>query len=164
MGGLGSDRYSSFAVIVPYLTVAALKRRRRARRLLIGPPERRIAASWDEMIDRYSELGLEVPKRSTRLQVSQAIESQATEQCLMVPTGGFVSLANIVDTAVFSSQVVTDGTVEQAWRQTDAATKASLDSAGWLRRRIASFRYRRQTQADAGSAMARPRRSSRAST
>ena len=138
------------AVMGPLLIVAALKRRRRARRLLIGPPERRIAASWDEMIDRYSELGLGVPKRSTRAQVSQAIESQATEQCLTVPIEGFVSLATIVDTAVFSSQVVTDDAVEQAWRQTDAATKASLASAGWLRRRVASFRYRRQTQDQRG--------------
>ena len=150
------------AYFVPYLIIAALKRRRRTQRLAVGSPDRRVAGSWDELVDRYSELGLEVPKRATRLQVSSAIGSQAIEQGLTVPYGGFVSLADAVDTAVFSSHIVTDETIEETWRRTVAATEASLASAGWLRRRIASFRYRRQTRQQHGPERHARRASARA--
>jgi hypothetical protein len=139
------------AYFVPFLVIAAVKRRRRNRRRSSGPPDARAAGSWDELADRYGELGLEIPVRSTRSQVASAIESQGAEQGLALPEGGLRPLAVAVDTAVFGGADVSEQMIDRVWADGDAATATSLESAGWLRRRIASFRLRRHRAAKARS-------------
>ncbi len=135
------------AYLVPLLVIAALKRRRRRTRLTTGPPDRRVAGSWEELADRYGELGIDLPARSTRLQTAGAIERQAREQGLAVPEAGLAPIAASVDAAVFSAADVDDAAVEAAWREADATVAASYESAGWLRRRLAAFRVRRGPRA-----------------
>jgi transglutaminase-like putative cysteine protease len=128
---------------VPFLIIAALKRRRRSRRLTSGPPDLRAAGSWDELQDRYSELGIAIPARSTRVQAASVIDEQVSRENLSAPDGGFVPLAGRVDVAVFSGAPVSEETVSTLWQAADAATTESRASAGRLRRIIAAFRYRR---------------------
>lgn len=128
----------------PLLVIAGLKRRRRNHRFTAGSPDRRAAGSWDELEDRYGELGFELPSKATRLQTASALQSQGASQGLVMPESGFGGLATIVDTAVFSASDVDENAVDAVWRQTESATSASLSSAGWLRRRIASFRFHRR--------------------
>ncbi len=134
------------AYFIPFLIIAAIKRRRRRRRLNEGSNDLRVAGSWDELADRYAELGLELPTRATRRQVATAIETGARSEGLVVPDGGFLPLAETVDTAVFSAAAISDEQVVAAWEASDSATAASLESAGWLRRRIASFRLNRRVR------------------
>ncbi len=150
------------AYCVPYLIIAAIKRRRRRRRLTAGSNDLRVAGSFDELTDRYAELGLEIPPRATRQQVASAIEEQGRSEGLALPEGGFVPLANSVDTAVFSSADVGEEWVNAAWEACDSATAASLASAGWLRRRIASFRLSRRSRKRAARIRRRSARGSSA--
>lgn len=134
------------AYFIPFLVIAGVKRRRRRRRLTVGSNDRRVAGSWDELADRYAELGLELPGRATRKQQASAIELQGGLEGLALPHGGFDSLVREVDAAVFSSDEVSDTQVSSAWSASDSATAASLKSAGWMRRRIASFRLHRRSR------------------
>jgi transglutaminase-like putative cysteine protease len=132
------------AYFIPFLVIAAAKRRRRRSRLLGGTADRRVAGAWDELVDRYAELGVEVRPKSTRVQSAGDLEKSSREQGLALPEGGLSTLAATVDTAVFSSAAVDDDTVESTWTTADDAAAASFASAGWLRRRLAAFRYRRR--------------------
>jgi len=128
---------------VPLLVVAALKRRRRRRRESQGPPDRRAAGAWDELADGYAELGLTVPRNATRLQAAAVLEQQTRAQSLALPDEGLEPLARGVDAAVFDGSEVSDDRVSHAWTRADAALTEATRSAGWLRARLASFRYRR---------------------
>ncbi|GAA1443276.1 transglutaminase family protein [Leifsonia poae] len=128
---------------VPLLVIAALKRRRRRRRERVGAADRRAAGAWDELADGYAELGLTVPANATRRQAASAFERQAAAQNLRVPDAGLVPLAERIDGAVFDGSAVSDERVGDAWSRSDDAVREARRSAGWLRRRLASFRYRR---------------------
>ena len=133
------------AYFLPYLVIAAIKRRRRARRRGDGTGDRQAAGAWDELQDRFGELGIAVPPRATRIQAAAAIGAQAADEGLALPDDGLVPLATRVDTAVFAGGDVPDETVADLWQATDAASEASRASAGRLRRTIAAFRLRRAT-------------------
>jgi transglutaminase-like putative cysteine protease len=135
---------------VPLLIIAALKRRRRRRRQNVGPPDRRAAGAWDELIDEYTELGMSLPERATRRQTASAIDAQAAEQRLGVPEGGLDPLAQRVDEAVFASDSADQERVDVLWAEADAAFAAANADAGWLRQRIAAFRYHRRKKAALG--------------
>ena len=128
---------------VPLLIVGALKRRRRRVRETTGPPDRRAAGAWEELSDRYVELGLAVPPRSTRLQTARALEEQSASQGLTVPPSGLATLARHVDAAVFDGTEVGEERVERAWSTADEAVAAARSAAGPLRSRLAAFQYRR---------------------
>ncbi|MET4783029.1 transglutaminase domain-containing protein [Glaciihabitans sp. UYNi722] len=138
------------AYFVPFLIIAALKRKRRRQRFDTGPPDRRVAGSWDELTDSYAELGLELPRRATRTQTAEVLGTQARAQGLVVPETGFAPLAARVDSVVFGDSEPSEEVVGSIWELTDSTTSASLESAGWLRRRIASFRYRRTNDRKTG--------------
>ena len=133
-------------VVIPllaYLLPVLLKRRRRRRRRTPGPPDRRAAGAWDELLDGYAELGLTVPERTTRIQVATALEQQSVAQSLPVPDNGLRELAQHVDAAVFDGSVVTDDRVDRAWSAADDALAGATEAVGPLRARLSAFRYRR---------------------
>ncbi len=149
-------------ILIPLLIIATLKARRRRRRLTTGPPDRRAAGAWDELRDRYGELGLELPDRATRLQTARVIDDQTSAQSLTRPDGGFVPLADRVDVAVFAGRDVDQTTVDALWSDADTATENSRASAGRLRRIIAAYRYRRQRTAAAKKARTTARKTTAA--
>ncbi|QNE34528.1 transglutaminase family protein [Leifsonia shinshuensis] len=129
---------------VPLLIVAWLKRRRRRLRETTGPPDRRAAGAWEELSDRYGELGLVPPPRATRLQTAAALEQQSEAQGLTVPAAGLATLARHVDAAVFDGSDVSDERAAEAWTAADEAIAGAMTAAGRLRARLAAFRYRRR--------------------
>jgi hypothetical protein len=131
------------AYFVPLFIVWLLKRRRR-RRNELGPPDRQAAGAWDELTAGFSEFGMTIPKPATRLQTAEAVERQAREQDLAVPPGSLAVLAGRVDRAVFDAGDADDTTVKSVWTEADAILAGVRGGAGWLRRRIAAFRYRRR--------------------
>ena len=68
-------------VFLPMLVVALVKGARRRRRRS-GANDRRAAGAWEELVDRYAELGFEPPAQGTRLQSARALERQLAEQGL----------------------------------------------------------------------------------
>lgn len=136
------------AMLLPMLFVALAKRRRRRLRRR-GAADRRAAGAWEELIDRYGELGFEPPERASRLQTARELERQLEEQGLgsvRLADGGvrLASLAATVDRDVFGGADIEDGAVERRWSEADAAAAAVAAAAGRLRRLVARFRLRRR--------------------
>jgi transglutaminase-like putative cysteine protease len=140
-------------VFLPILAIAFAKRRRRRKRLR-GANDRRAAGAWDELIDRYAELGFEPPERGTRLQSARVLERQADEQGLGRSTTTaasdahhpdavrLASLAATIDRDVFGGSEVSDEVVTARWTEADAATTAIYAAAGRIRRIISRYRIR----------------------
>jgi transglutaminase-like putative cysteine protease len=136
------------AMLLPVLVVALAKRRRRRIRRS-GAGDRQAAGAWDELVDRYAELGFDPPERASRLQAARELERQLDEQGLgsvRLADGGvrLTSLAATVDRDVFGGGAVEDGTVERRWSEADAAAAAVSAAAGRLRRLVARYRLRRR--------------------
>ncbi len=123
---------------VPLLMVGALKARRRRRRRSRGSGDVRVAGSWDELTDGYSELGFDVPRGTTRLLVAAALQDQ-----LPTTVGtGLSPLASRVDRAVFNGREVDDDLVQQSWVESLESLGLARASAGRLRRLLSRFRIR----------------------
>lgn len=136
------------AMLLPMLFVALAKRRRRRIRRL-GAAARQAAGAWEELVDRYAELGFEPPERASRLQTARDLERQLDEQGLgsvRLADGAvrLASLAATVDRDVFGGSEVEGGTVERRWSEADAAAAAVSAAAGRLRRLVARYRLRRR--------------------
>ena len=132
-------------VFLPLLAVAAVKRRRRAKRRN-GPNDRGAAGAWEELVDRYAELGFEPPAKATRLQTARALEQQIAEQGVVATTDGrpvrLATLASTIDRDVFDGAAVSDDTVTTRWTEADAASHAVSAAVGRVRRLIARYRVR----------------------
>ncbi|WP_448005054.1 transglutaminase-like domain-containing protein [Agromyces bauzanensis] len=144
----------ALALLVPLLVVAIMKggRRRRRRR---GPNDRRAAGAWEELVDRYAELGLEPPGQGSRLQSARVLEGQLAEQGLAPSASPGVAestssplrlatLAATIDRDVFGGGAVSDAVVADRWKASDAAVEAVALAAGRLRRLISRYRVRRR--------------------
>jgi hypothetical protein len=129
-------------VFLPMLLVALAKRRRRSRRLA-ARPDRSSAGAWDELVDRYAELGFEPPERATRLQTAYALGAQSSEQGL---GGGaeLMTLAAAVDRDVFDGRAVEGEVARERWTEADAAFAAVAAAAGGIRRLVSRYRYARR--------------------
>jgi hypothetical protein len=127
------------------LFVALVKRRRRRRRRS-GAGDRQSAGAWEELVDRFAELGFEPPAQGTRMQAARVLEHQQAEQGLVVPESlapvRLVTLAATIDRDVFGGIDVGDDVVEDRWRSADAATAAVATAAGRLRRFVSRYRVR----------------------
>jgi len=147
-------------VFLPMLVVAAVKGARRRRRRS-GANDRRAAGAWEELVDRYAELGFEPPAQGTRLQSARALERQLAEQGLdsalqatsppspspsriaaAAASARLSTLAATIDRDVFAGGEVSDAVVEDRWTTADAATAAVARAAGRLRRLISRYRVR----------------------
>jgi transglutaminase-like putative cysteine protease len=135
-------------LLLPMLAVALAKRRRRVMRRR-GTGDRQAAGAWEELVDRYAELGFEPPERASRLQTARALERQLDEQGLgAIRTGDggvrLTSIAATVDRDVFGAADVEPAAVERRWSEADAAAAAVAAAAGRLRRFVARYRLRRR--------------------
>lgn len=135
-------------LLLPMFAVALAKRRRRAVRRR-GTGDRQAAGAWEELVDRYAELGFEPPERASRLQTARALERQLDEQglgALRTGDGGsrLATLAATVDRDVFGADDVAPAAVERRWSEADAAAAAVAAAAGRLRRFVARYRMRRR--------------------
>ncbi|MGR0318069.1 transglutaminase family protein [Agromyces sp. ZXT2-3] len=135
-------------LLLPMLVVAIAKHRRRSLRRRRGTGDRQVAGAWEELVDRYAELGFEPPERASRLQTARALERQLDEQGLgEVRIAGRAPLSMIaatVDRDVFGGDEVATASVERRWTEADAAAAAVATAAGRMRRLVARYRLRRR--------------------
>lgn len=150
MGGL-------LLVASPVLVILALKLRRRLARRRRGPDLSRLTGSWDELIDRATDLGTDVPRLGTRWEQARYIE-KALHGTPLPPgpvfrpapgSGSVGALAVMVDSGVFGTAEPDPDSVDRAWKGTDAALRSLTSRAGRRRRllshiSIASLRARRR--------------------
>jgi hypothetical protein len=146
----------SLVVALPLLLVAAFKRRGRGGRRTTGTGDRRAAGAWDELIDRYAELGYAGSVTSTRAMLARELEAQvpqtgpdATPGRVSPGTSGDArsenlatlrAVADAADRSVFSGSRVDPAAVDELWRHADALAAAAQRSAGWLRRGVSRLR------------------------
>jgi len=124
-------------VLVPLLVIGAIKAARVRRRRSRGPGHDRAAGAWEELADRYQELGYEVPRRSTRTAVAERLEQQ------LGPEGPPLrGLAAVTDEAVFSGREVDEARSEVVWTEAMAAVEAGRAAVGAARRIASRFRLR----------------------
>jgi len=102
----------------PILIVASLKSRRARRRRGDPRPDRAAAGAWEELVDRYTELGIDVPQNTTR---------QLAAVGLRLPENAPapLALAQTVDRAVFSGAEIDRGTTDAVWTEALAAAAAA---------------------------------------
>ncbi|MGN6128481.1 MAG: transglutaminase-like domain-containing protein [Humibacter sp.] len=131
------------AIFVPMLVVAIRKARRRRRRAT-GPGDRRAAGAWSELVDRFGELGYQVPPVATRSQTAASLEAQSEQQGIPLEPAVLRGLAADADAAVFDGSDVTTERSDHVWGRVDAVLRSVSSSAGWLRRRIASYRFHKR--------------------
>jgi hypothetical protein len=138
----GAVGIPALIIFAPLLLVALAKRRRRAHRRQ-ARPDRSAAGAWDELVDRYQELGFEPPTRATRLQVAAELERQAALQGLAQPGESVTTLtplAAAVDRDVFAGGDVEAEVAERRWTEADAAAAAVAAAAGGVRRIVSRYR------------------------
>jgi hypothetical protein len=130
----------ALALFLPMAIVAIRKRRRRLRRAR-GPGDRRAAGAWDELVDGFGELGYSLPKVATRRVTAATLEAQSVEQGIPMQAGTLTELAADTDAAVFDETDVTEERSSQLWHRVEQSLESVSNSAGWLRRRIAAYRF-----------------------
>jgi transglutaminase-like putative cysteine protease len=130
-------------IFLPVLIVWALKRARRRKRRDRGPADHRVAGAWEELRDRYVELGFDVQRRTTRTQTAQHIEQQLRAEGVGGPdTLVLAPVAARIDSLVWGDEVIDDADIEQAWSQTDASVEHANQAAGRIRRIVSRYRIR----------------------
>lgn len=149
-------------VLVPALIIGMLKARRTRRRRSASAEHDRAAGAWEELVDRYSELGFDVPSKQTRSVVASSLEGQlgALESSADAPR--LRPLASTTDDAVFSGRDVTRDESDESWNSVMAAV-ASAESRVPRLRRVLS-RYRVRAVRDLAASLGSPRRNSAMST
>ncbi|MBT9258039.1 transglutaminase-like domain-containing protein [Phycicoccus sp. MAQZ13P-2] len=103
------------------LLLAVVRGLRARRRRGTGPPSRRLAQGWTEVVDRARDLGVVVPKGLTR-----------REQARIT---GFAALAARADAAVFGAGEPDDDEVARFWSAVRTA-RGDLTRRASLRRRV----------------------------
>lgn len=148
---LGAIGIPAAIVFLPMLAVMLVKAARRRRRRS-GPNDRQAAAAWEELMDRWAELGFEPPAQGTRLQSARVLERQVGEQGLAAALHGsgadapapvpLSTLATTIDRDVFDGGAVSDEVVARRWTEAEAATAAVTAAVGRARRLISRYRIR----------------------
>jgi hypothetical protein len=139
----------ALALFVPIGAVGLRKRRRRLRRAR-GQGDRRAAGAWDELVDGFVELGYSVPPAATRRQTAKALHAQSLQQGIPLDDDVLSQLAAQTDEAVFDGTSVSQERGDGLWRRVEQTLRSVSSSAGWLRRRVASYRFARPRGVDAG--------------
>ncbi len=127
-------------VFVPIIVIAALKSRRMRRRRR-GSPADQAAGAWEELADRYSELGYQVPPKLTRSLLATRLEQQfpATEQ--QAPPRLRV-LASEADELVFSERDPAPAEADAVWAGALGAVDAARATAAGRTRLLSRYRVR----------------------
>lgn len=127
-------------IFVPLLVIALIKARRmRSRRT--GRPADRAAGAWEELVDRYSELGYEVPARLTRSRLAARLETQFPASEQQAPPRLRV-LATQADELVFSGREPDQLETDAYWATTLDAVTAARASADGRTRLLSRYRVR----------------------
>jgi transglutaminase-like putative cysteine protease len=123
----------SALLVGPMLVLGALKASRARRRRLSPAPHLAVQGAWEELVDRYSELGLAVPELATRRRMASVLAGQ-------VPVAGLEAAAVRADEAVFGDRVVHDALVVAAWEETDELVREAEQHVGSRARLLSRYR------------------------
>lgn len=131
---------AAFAVLIPsvlllgpVLVVGGIKAGRTRRRRLAAEPHEAIRGAWDELVDRYSELGFAVPVNATRRRAARELTAQAG-------VGGLEPAARRADAAVFGDLAVPGTVVLSAWDDTEELVRQARAAVSPRARLLSRYR------------------------
>jgi transglutaminase-like putative cysteine protease len=147
----GAVGISLLLYFVPLLVVAAIKRRRMHRRRNADTADARAAGAWDELLDRYAEVGYVLPEIGTRRMFAASLGSQVETQAASAGgtdaatehPGGVATLTRLAhgtDEAVFAGRSIPDERVDELWQTTAESSAGAASAVGWWRRQMSQFR------------------------
>ena len=110
-------------LVLPLVVFPVAKVIRRGWRRRAGVPEVAMVGAWDELLDTYTDLGLEIPYGLTRAELADVLERPAA-----------ATLAAVIDRAVFAEHP--PGTEESAatWDILTVERREVAAAAPWTRR------------------------------
>lgn len=123
----------SALVFGPILVIGGIKASRARRRRLAAEPHEAVRGAWDELVDRYSELGLAVPVNATRRRTALVLAGQ-------VEVPGLEPAAYRADAAVFGDMTVPDTVVVTAWDETDELVRVARETVSPRARLLSRYR------------------------
>jgi transglutaminase-like putative cysteine protease len=123
----------SALIFGPVVMIGALKAARVRRRRSVPEPHEAVRGAWDELVDRFSELGLTVPTNATRRRVARTFAQQ-------VDVRGLEPAAARADAAVFGDVAVADTVVATAWDDTEALVRIARGSVSRRARFLSRYR------------------------
>ena len=129
-------------VLVPAFIIGALKARRLRRRRAAAAEHDRVAGAWEELIDRYSELGFDVPTKQTRSVVATSLEVQLGAFESTIESPRLRSLATMTDDRVFSGRDVSKTEGDDSWTSAMSAVATAESGVPRLRRALSRYRVR----------------------
>ncbi|QEO10654.1 transglutaminase-like domain-containing protein [Protaetiibacter larvae] len=147
-------------VFVPMIVVAAIKSRRLRRRRRAARVADQAAGAWAELVDRYSELGYQVPARLTRGMLAARLEAQFPASEQQAPPRLRV-LAADADELVFSARDAETAEGDAVWASAlDAVHLARTQSTARVRL-LSRYRVRAGRDLVSRLTTTAPRRSDR---
>jgi len=158
--GIGISVLALAAIVfVPLLVIAGLKARRMRKRRT-GTPADQAAGAWEELADRYSELGYQVPPKLTRSMLATRLEQQFPASEQQAPPRLRV-LASQADELVFSDREPDAAEADAVWTHALGAVDVARASASGRTRLLSRYRVRAARDLAARLTTTAPRRSDR---
>lgn len=114
--------------LVPFMVLPLAKASRRRRRRRATQPEVRMVGAWEELVDRYVDLGFDIPRGLTRAEVSDVLERPQAS-----------TVAVLVDQAVFAEHPPTPEWGDEVWSIVDNEVREVTAAAPRMRRLRARF-------------------------
>ncbi|MET1042520.1 MAG: transglutaminase-like domain-containing protein, partial [Microbacteriaceae bacterium] len=147
-GALGA---SLLIYLVPLLVIAAIKRRRMRLRRTAATADARAAGAWDELLDRYAEVGYVLPDIGTRRMFAADLGSQVETQAAQAngtaepadQPGGVATLTRLAhgtDEAVFAGRNLPENRIDELWQTSVESSTGAASAVGWWRRQLSRFR------------------------
>jgi len=123
LAAVGTGVLALFLLLLPLLFLLVVKATRRSRRRAEPVPEVRVVGAWDELVDGYSDHGIEIPFGATRQSIAEAVGREPATR-----------LAAAVDAAVFAEHPPTRESADAAWQLVDAERVSLAESSTLLER------------------------------
>ncbi len=115
-------------VMWPLLVFPVAKVMRRRWRRLSEVPEVAMVGAWDELLDTYTDLGIEIPRGLTRAELADVLARPAA-----------VTLADLIDRAVFAEHAPGPEASANTWQILTAERRAVMAEARLVRRARATI-------------------------
>ncbi len=130
-------------ILLPMAAVALIRAARTRRRRNAAAADRAVAFAWDELLDRYGELGYDVPSKATRVTTAHGLAAQVPDERVAT----LPELAARTDEAVFSGRTIDRDQSEQVWTEAMAAVQVASAALGRVRRFVSRYRIARRRRA-----------------
>ncbi|MGV8884314.1 MAG: transglutaminaseTgpA domain-containing protein [Microbacteriaceae bacterium] len=122
-------------LFIPLLIIGLIKSRRMTKRRTAARGDVAAAGAWDELVDRFSELGYDVPTNLTRKNVAVDLQGQVGDD-----GSGLATIAREADEVVFSGQEIDEQRTSVLWTEAMAAVQLASAAVSSWRRLLARYR------------------------